>query len=527
MRQPIFTFNKYRNGSYIDPISGTVGNNFNGEFKRTTKGLAWKSDGVSEINTNVNPSLSTFTLECWLNANDVTSLQNVGSNKKLGAAEDGYDFIISSGNILFGVANGLTINQSYKDISAYQNKYIHIIATYDGSINKIYVNNVEGVEASANGSPNGVRNIRIAYDDNSGRFLQEAFIGKYVIYDGVISATERASLYKQFLKASPVTYGNAGTKLTKPSNYITNLENEEGLVAVYNFNKDTVKTDKVLDISGNDNDGSYNGNPLLTKDGLKFDDENILVGTNIPFGTKHTIHFRGYTDFDSSGILGNNNYYYAFIGGNRFSFYFGGGRVDIPISLEENKMHSFSIVRNELNVKLYVDGVFYGEGNETVNNIFYYSAIGGAGNTLYKYDGVLKDVRLYNRVVSEQEVKDYHNSFIKPEVIERFEDNPVGTTAPIGWIKGTGEYEVKEKVDETKYLENTIAGTIGFQIKNTNGYSSIDYFNGSEWNTISGVLSTLISENVWLSYSNGILTFDLGLGDSIANIKILNGVKQL
>ena len=34
-------------GSYIDPISGAVGQNNNGSFQRTEKGLAWRGNGSS------------------------------------------------------------------------------------------------------------------------------------------------------------------------------------------------------------------------------------------------------------------------------------------------------------------------------------------------------------------------------------------------------------------------------------------------------------------------------------------------
>jgi hypothetical protein len=49
----IFEFNGSRNGSYIDPISGVVGVNTNGEWAQTEKGLAWRGNGDDTyINTN-------------------------------------------------------------------------------------------------------------------------------------------------------------------------------------------------------------------------------------------------------------------------------------------------------------------------------------------------------------------------------------------------------------------------------------------------------------------------------------------
>ncbi|MFH2142524.1 MAG: LamG-like jellyroll fold domain-containing protein, partial [Bacteroidota bacterium] len=87
----------------------------------------------------------------------------------------------------------------------------------------------------------------------------------------------------------------------------------------------------------------------------------------------------------------------------------------------------------------------------------------------------ITDIREYNRKLSDQEIKDYHNSFVKPVLIEDFSD--VGADGvvktPREWAKGTGTYKIGELTAQdavlkdldvgAKYLECVTAGTIATQ----------------------------------------------------------------
>ena len=62
----VFDFNNIHEGSYIDGISGVQGTNTNGVFRTTSKGLAWKGNGSTNIayGASMGLSLNDFTVVC-------------------------------------------------------------------------------------------------------------------------------------------------------------------------------------------------------------------------------------------------------------------------------------------------------------------------------------------------------------------------------------------------------------------------------------------------------------------------------
>lgn len=264
------------------------------------------------------------------------------------------------------------------------------------------------------------------------------------------------------------------------------LQKLTGLVAAYNFNKDTVKTDKVLDISGNQNDATYVGNPLLTMDGLKFDgvDDEVVVSddSSLDFGTgSFSLLMRGcFTKNtatqgllnkkpdDSDGVgwqlvksFGSSGFFRIADGTNEVNTFFGDlsnpVATDIAVVVNRDTDEAYFYQDGELVETLDISSI---TGSVSNANDLYLMSRRGVSNYA---EGALLDVRTLNRPLSEQEVKDYHNSFVQTVVSEKFEDDAVGETDPIGRLKGTGSYEVKEKTDGTKYLECTSAGTKPFQ----------------------------------------------------------------
>ena len=80
----------FRKGTLIESASNTVGTPTTILFKKESKGLSTYYSGTSKIDSNLNPSLTTFTLECWLKTSDVTTLQNIGANAQVGSAINGF-----------------------------------------------------------------------------------------------------------------------------------------------------------------------------------------------------------------------------------------------------------------------------------------------------------------------------------------------------------------------------------------------------------------------------------------------------
>ncbi|MHB1162931.1 MAG: LamG domain-containing protein [Minisyncoccota bacterium] len=87
--------------------------------------------------------------------------------------------------------------------------------------------------------------------------------------------------------------------------------------------------------------------------------------------------------------------------------------------VNDGKWHLATLVRNGTNAYLYVDGVQNSTGSNTINGQLYlnYSAIGADRNWISSnfavgkqyFPGTIDDVRIYNRALSAQEVKQLYN----------------------------------------------------------------------------------------------------------------------
>ena len=313
-----------------------------------------------------------------------------------------------------------------------------------------------------------------------------------------------------------------------------------GLVAAYNM---IPSNGTLVDISGNGNNGTINGAVIQSKEGLFTTDttSNVLISAG-PIITTNTYSVLGRIKINdlmaSDGVLFSNgntttNEIIDSIGikGGKLSWnydtggtYKAGATTDLPL----NSYVDFAFVSDGGRsgvIKLYINGV-----EDTITSTGFYRS--GAGSRLFArssgtgFLGDCADFRIYNRVLSEQEIKDYHNSFIKPVILEDFNNYSVGETRPKEWQIISGEFEIKEDT-EKKYLECTSTGTIKINHNTTtDADASIDYYDGASWTTFSGTLRDLITTHAWLSKDGNYLEFSLTSGKAIAKIKIYDGVRQ-
>jgi len=254
---------------------------------------------------------------------------------------------------------------------------------------------------------------------------------------------------------------------------------KSGLVAAYSF--DPVKTitkDKALDISGNDNDASFAGNPLPTKDGIKLDGVNdylIFFEQTLSYQTGFSLMVRFKdNNIDLTTIcplFGNGTSAFSFLelGNGTISLESNTNSdvVNIPYS-RDNLEHTYGVNCVNGVVDMYVDGEIIGSG--TISDDLTLNQIGRNRFSGYA-DGVFESVRIHNKPSEISDFKDYHNSFIKPEVLERFEDNAVGDTAPRGWLNnGTGSYEIKEY----NIKQGELVANGDFSISDTTGWLFAD-----------------------------------------------------
>jgi hypothetical protein len=352
--------------------------------------------------------------------------------------------------------------------------------------------------------------------------------------------------YQEFLQSQITEKPIRGFELVKPTDL--SYEKDRGLLAAYNM-KPNGST--LVDISGNSRHGTLNGGVINTKDGLGFNGINGYIGSlaSPTYTDKLSVSIRfkptDYTLSGFKGVVGDwnitaNKRSWVITKetgtGNKYAFdmsttglYVSGRSIATDEALTKNLWYTLTAVYNGAKIYMYLNGVKQTAERNVTGNLFQGDLlqIGVYNSDLtYCFPGEIQDVRIYNRELTEQEVKDYHNSFISPVILEDFNNYSVGETRPKEWQIISGEFEIKEDT-EKKYLKCTSTGTIKINHNTTtDADASIDYYDGASWTTFSGTLRDLITTHAWLSKDGNYLEFSLTSGKAIAKIKIYDGVRQ-
>lgn len=312
-----------------------------------------------------------------------------------------------------------------------------------------------------------------------------------------------------------------------------------GLIAAYNM---IPVQGKVLDSSGGNDRGTIYG-ALSTKDGMMFDG----VNDYIDFGINSNLQPTPNQTISMWVKLNTVAQPFQVIFGRIYSGNYGDALIsnyakgyvrlnDNTVFITTNDLfvvnewihiaYTFSDSADKLII--YKNGQMFQEWSTTEKHYLGGNTticIGRYGSSAsYHTNGEIKDVRIYNRELTPQEIKGYYNSCIHPVFRDTFSDTAVGNT-PIGWNINSGAFVVAEDTTR-KYLNCTSSGVISIPYSDTTtGTASIDYYDGSVWTTYTDTLSNLITSLDWLSYTNGFLEFSLTENDRLGNIIIFNGVK--
>ncbi|MCG8339622.1 MAG: LamG domain-containing protein [Proteobacteria bacterium] len=192
----------------------------------------------------------------------------------------------------------------------------------------------------------------------------------------------------------------------------------DGLVAYYPFNGNA------NDESGNGNNGTVDGATLTTDrfgnadSAYSFDgvDDHITVSNSASLNTSiFTIACWVKVNSTPSSFLdkrnggGNHNYQILLSGGNELIAYIGDGTnySTQGISLDLNKLYHIATTYDQSELVVYVNG----EKSSTLNVSTSGNVgdgdliIGFDGSSDYPMDGDIDELRIYNRVLSETEIK--------------------------------------------------------------------------------------------------------------------------
>jgi hypothetical protein len=220
---------------------------------------------------------------------------------------------------------------------------------------------------------------------------------------------------------------------------INNLTVQEvsGLVAAYSFSPETVSNGTLLDVSGNSNHGTING-ALLTKEGINFIPQKgyIELNSDISLVNNTTICIRvKRANTDAAYLLSST------VGGVRLLHLPSSSNVlnlynDVLATLTGiSKTDFFDLVVaiSGTTANTYMNGCLInsvtlsGLLNTTIRQI-------STSSSTRTWDNIISDLKVYNYTFTPTQAAAYHNSFVKPVLIEDFSNNAVGETNPKGWM---------------------------------------------------------------------------------------------
>jgi hypothetical protein len=454
-----------RKGSFIDSVSKTAGTPTDVEFKRTEKGTAAVLNGTTSfidtgLTTAQAPLTGDVTAVLWLTANLKNTTQRILSNHSTSAV--GYQLIFSASDnkfIFYRRAGAAVSNNNIYEIGK---PFCLVITSSSTGVTNFYVNGVNQTSSTAAGTPiAGNQNLLIGSLQGSLNMMG-GLIHKVSISDHLFTNDEIHKEYQEFLQSGITEKPTRNFEYPKP----TDLSYEDGLVAAYSPSKDTVQGGQLLDISGNGNHGTISG-AMLTKDGMKFDgvDDWINCGNDTSLRTTNnlTILTRIKADLPKTGSYskiggrfdsGNNKRVWWMVSESAVSRKLDVRLFPLGISVKlkqyissidvfDNLEHTVGFTFKDNILKIYIDGVEdtavakFNDG--TITTLFdtdiplTLGTTQSSGAPNEHLNGEIIDFRQYGRVLNDQEIKDYHNSFITPQLIEDFSNHPVGDTSPKGW----------------------------------------------------------------------------------------------
>ncbi|MCK4883863.1 MAG: DUF2341 domain-containing protein, partial [Candidatus Diapherotrites archaeon] len=220
------------------------------------------------------------------------------------------------------------------------------------------------------------------------------------------------------------TSGSELTDFQVPIDLTTALYDNTGLVGSWHFSEETGTVAK--DFSGNNNNGTLINGPVWTTgkfgNGLQFDGVNDFIElTNSSSVSFPAMTLSAWVNFEDNTLQeriivgkhlsGNNSGYFLEAWNNKLGFWVSGNPTRIITTEDFNgAWHYVTGVYDNGSMKLYVDSVLKVSGSTSgiINNTQNVS-IGRINNSGF-WDGVIDEVKIYNRALSETEIQDQFNA---------------------------------------------------------------------------------------------------------------------
>ncbi|OHA15606.1 MAG: hypothetical protein A3H57_03180 [Candidatus Taylorbacteria bacterium RIFCSPLOWO2_02_FULL_43_11] len=425
----------------------------------------------------------------------------------------------TDGRIEFVIGTGVTAAASISNTVLKQGAWYHIVGTFDGSNVRMYVNGIaDGTPAPYVGTiPISSNNLVIGKNyDGTNKFFN-GLIDDVRIYSRALSAAEIYNLYK------------SGSQVV---NKIEPVRLNQGLVGYWSFDGNTLYNN-VADLSGSGNHGllqpvtatssmkvagklgqalKFNGSSTYLEHGdvLDIGLSNWSVAVWVKTADKTTSYTGIVQKADSSAddgrwalVLNNQKAQAVFDTGSS-------NVVTSNTSISDGKWHYIVSTWNRTGkMTLYVDGSSDGTPVD-ISSAAAFNAItnkslrvgsytlSGSANASNFFNGLIDDVRIYNRALNPSEIKALYNmgqATINKTPVNRLNQGLVGywtfdgkdTATNIKDVSGNGNHGLLQPTNATSSMK--VAGKIGQGLK----------FNGST-QSVAAVSKVDVTDAMTLTY---------------------------
>jgi hypothetical protein len=399
----------------FDEGSGTIANDSSGNGNNgTISGATWATgksgSGLSfDGNDYVNKATPSAVLKPSLEVATAAWIKMSGTDT--GGAEivsmgDSYAIRVqTNGNIQFFYYNGTTWKSIITTgVNVRDGAWHHIVGQKTSTALQIYVDGISKASTPNTGT--------IAYTQGTG-----LFIGKHgnggTIYD-FVGSIDDVRIYNRALSNQEVLdlYNNTSTVISNGLQFQYALNEGSGTIAT--------------DASGNGNNGTISGATWATGksgSGLSFDGNDYVnkatpsavLKPSLEVATAAWVKMSA-TDTGGAEIVSMGDSYAIRVqtNGNIQFFYYNGTTwksiITTGVNVRDGVWHHIVGQKTSAALQIYVDGISKASISNT-GTIAYTQGTGlfigrhGNGDTIFDFTGIIDDVRIYNRALSNQEVQ--------------------------------------------------------------------------------------------------------------------------
>ena len=468
-----------------------------------------------------NPALGgmpKLSVSLWLKMTESKTTHQVLYKRQTGGSPAWWSYkieMVNSKAVFYVVNSSGTSVSATSDNALDLNRWYHLEGVYNGSQVQIYVNGVaaDSTPASLTGDVlDSDSTLYIGGLDTPATYFFHGYLDEVKIYPYARSA---AQIKADYLSGSAGT-GGFGASVSfgaKPQKWLS-----DGLVGYWKMDESSWNgtPGEVIDSSGNNNNGTSTDNANTTSTSKfgnagDFDgsNDNVNLGTQTILGatTRLTISV-----WIKPNVAATNRY-----------IYMAGDDWDTHLNINNNDTIRFSL-RNSLGTRTYFDSVtainedswnfiiatwdgstmkMSINGNEDSNSGSFSGTVDESSAAKYigidksgvsnSFDGVIDEVRIYNRTLSSREIRDLYNWAPGPVAEWKFDEK---TGSSVYDISGNGNTGTLNNMDVDDWVIGKYGSALEFD--ETNEYISLSGVSiGSAWTIGAWAEFPLASTGSW------------------------------